>query len=116
MEKIIGINIDDNYDTIIKSISSRHKVKYISMKDIDGMETVENIVSQSIIVSDGTHPLPKGSLLLFCDIEDIKLDKILAALRKNQVMVTYKAILTPTNKKWNVLRLFVEMEREKKSY
>lgn len=58
---------------------------------------------------------PKEQMLVFCDMESTQLDKLLAALRRMMVQVDYKAVMTPTNKKWNVLRLYAELEREKRS-
>ena len=60
--------------------------------------------------------LPQGSLAVFCKLPEKKLDKLLAQLRKNQIPITYKAIMTPTNAKWNVLRLYAEMEREHREF
>lgn len=63
-----------------------------------------------------TGEVPKESLLVFCNVEDKKLDKILAQLKKKGLHIDYKAVMTPTNAKWNILRIFFEMEREKKAY
>lgn len=58
---------------------------------------------------------PKEQMLVFCDMESAQLDKQLAALRRVMVQVDYKAVMTPTNENWNVLRLYAELEREKRS-
>ena len=44
------------------------------------------------------------------------MDKLLLALRRDQVTIDYKAVLTPTNRKWNVMRLYLEMQAEKAAY
>lgn len=59
---------------------------------------------------------PSESLLLFCDITDKKLDKILFQLKRNNIQIDFKAVLTPTNASWNVLKLYLEMQREKLLY
>lgn len=54
----------------------------------------------------------KDSLLIFCDVPEKKFDKILFKLRQSKISVDYKAILTPTNSKWTVKRLMLELGRE----
>jgi hypothetical protein len=44
------------------------------------------------------------------------MDKLLASLRRDQVVIDYKAVLTPTNRKWNVMRMYLEMQAEKAAY
>lgn len=58
----------------------------------------------------------RESMLVICGLEEKQLDKLLAALKRCEVQVDYKAVLTATNGAWNVLRLYAEMEREKQAY
>lgn len=60
--------------------------------------------------------LPEGSLAVFCNVEGKKLDKLLAAMQKKSIAVDYKAIMTPTNRHWTILRLYFELEKEKAAY
>ena len=62
-------------------------------------------------IFDGTPP--GESMLVFCGLGEGQLDKLLAALRRNEVHVDFKAVQTPTNQQWSALRLYAEMEREK---
>jgi hypothetical protein len=50
-----------------------------------------------------------------CGFSEKEMDKLLAALKKAQVPIDYKAILTPTNRRWNVLRLLLELGVEKRT-
>lgn len=59
---------------------------------------------------------PEGSMMVFCNVTEKHLDRILAELKKKEIPVTYKAVLTATNKNWSVLRLYLELERERKEY
>lgn len=72
--------------------------------------------SNMSISEEYTGEVPAESLLIFCNVEDKKLDKILAQLKKKSLKIDYKAVMTPTNAKWNILWIFFEMEREKKAY
>ena len=60
--------------------------------------------------------LPEGSLAVFCNVEDKKLDKLLAAIKKKKIALDYKAIMTPTNRHWTILRLYFELAKEKAAY
>lgn len=60
--------------------------------------------------------VPDESLLLLCGFTETRMDKLLAALRNARVQVDYKAVLTPTNRRWNVMRLLLEMRAEKAAY
>ena len=50
-----------------------------------------------------------------CGLSNKRMDKLLFALRKAEVRVDYKAALTPTNQKWDVLHLLLEMHAERAS-
>lgn len=56
------------------------------------------------------------SMVLMCEFSEKQVNKLLAALKRQGASVDYKAVLTPTNSKWNVLRLFAELAREKTAY
>lgn len=53
------------------------------------------------------------TMFLFSSLSSSRLDQVLAALRKSGVgPFPYKAILTPTNSKWNAVDCFSEIRRE----
>ena len=62
-------------------------------------------------VSDG-----ENSLVIFCDLTEKHLDHVLARLREKQAGLCYKAVLTPTNRTWNLQKLYINMEMEKKQF
>ena len=55
-------------------------------------------------------------MLLFCDVTEKHLDKFLSELRNKQSRIDYKAVLTPTNRTWNVRRLYAHMAMERMSH
>lgn len=55
-------------------------------------------------------------MLLFCDVTEKHLDKFLFELRNKQSSIDYKAVLTPTNRTWNVRRLSAHMAMERMSH
>ena len=60
--------------------------------------------------SDGTSL--DGSMLIFCDVKERHQNQILEKLCTMDVSITYKAILTPTNRHWTVFQLYDELHRE----
>lgn len=68
--------------------------------------------------SDGQpkEGVQKESLMVFCDVSEKHFNRTLALMRERAVKIDYKAVLTPTNREWNVLRLYAELAREKAEY
>lgn len=89
----------------------RQSIRTLSQKQIGSLvETVQMGAEEGIFTGEP----PQESLLVFCGLEGKALDKLLAALQRNTVQADYKAVLTPTNGGWSVLRLYVELQREKR--
>ena len=65
--------------------------------------------------ADGTYDGPElpDSMLVFCFLDDNRLNQALAALRKcGAGPFPYKAILTPTNSEWTAPDCFAEIKKE----
>ena len=88
-----------------------------SLQYNDTLQNIANGKTDIIQSNPFTGKIPDESLILFCGISDKKLDKILFKLRNNEnINVTYKAILTPSNSGWTVLHLFLELAKEQAAY
>lgn len=92
----------------------------LGVKAVDGTEYNQTLGFLAGLDKKPAAPyegeLPEGSLLLFYQVEDAAVDKILKGIRKKGLDITYKALMTPTNRRWTVRRLYAEMEREKRSF
>lgn len=65
--------------------------------------------------AEGTYDGPElpDTMLVFCFLDDSRLNQALAALRKcGAGPFPYKAILTPTNSEWTAPDCFAEIKRE----
>ena len=65
--------------------------------------------------AEGTYDGPElpDTMLVFCFLDDSRLNQALAALRKSGAgSFHYKAILTPTNSEWTAPDCFAEIKRE----
>lgn len=54
----------------------------------------------------------EDEMIIFANISSNNLDQILLALRKNKLMIPYKAVLTATNQNWTTIECFNEIKRE----
>ena len=67
-------------------------------------------------VGSGHGNASAESLMVFCDVSEKHFSRTLALLRERAVRIDYKAVLTPVNREWNVLRLYAELARERAEY
>lgn len=118
MEKILAIACSDVQIEILKKITGDMKIRLQRMPVKDTDHTLEEIVNSGSDekvsgeeVSDG-----ENSLVIFCDLTEKHLDHVLARLREKKAGLCYKAVLTPTNRKWNLQKLYINMEMEKKQF
>ncbi|MBP3487865.1 MAG: DUF3783 domain-containing protein [Roseburia sp.] len=87
-----------------------------------GAPAVSGRPSSGAPASSGSHgqaassPVLSESLLVMCHLSDKRMDKLLFELRRADVALSYKAVLTPTNAGWTLPRLMLEMQREKAAY
>ena len=115
MEKVITFNIGGSKLESIYKICSQMRIGVIATSSEQAGLTVEQLL---------TNPLYKGgvveagngeSLVLMCELTQKHMDKLLSSIRSSDIQVDYKAILTPTNKKWNSARLLAHMAFEKRN-
>lgn len=54
-------------------------------------------------------------MLVMSGLESEDIDEVLAALKRNQIRIDLKAIVTPTNQSWTSLQLYGELCREREA-
>ena len=118
MEKILAIACSEAQIEILKKVTGDMKIRLQRMPVKDTDHTLEEILNSGSDekvsgeeVSDG-----ENSLVIFCDLTEKHLDHVLARLREKKAGLCYKAVLTPTNRKWNLQKLYINMEMEKKQF
>ena len=90
-------------------------------------ETLDNIVNGKISSVNSTssasispliadNQLPSDSILIFCDLSEKHLNRMLFELKSRKVKIDLKAILTPTNRRWTLRQLHGELNRERASF
>ena len=70
-----------------------------------------------VAVSAGTgNVYPAESLMVMCDVTEKQMNQLLMELRRREIRIDYKAVLTPTNRTWKVGQMYLEMARERAMY
>lgn len=130
MEKLLVFGVTDTEYAKIKQIASRMKLRCEQFSSACHAYTLEQLLTMDAkifpeMISGGAQSTSAASsgmtsasesLLVICGLADKRVDKLLFELRKSDVKLNYKAILTPTNRKWTVSQLLLEMHREKAAY
>ena len=84
-----------------------------------GNAAAEGTIPSGSAATEGTVPAPAAqtppSCLVLCGLRDKRLDKVLFELRRADIPIEYKAILTTSNKKWTVPELMKELQRERQA-
>lgn len=84
-----------------------------------GNAAAEGTIPSGNAATEGTVPAPAAqtppSCLVLCGLRDKRLDKVLFELRRADIPIEYKAILTPSNQEWTVPELMKELQRERQA-
>ncbi|MCD8231846.1 MAG: DUF3783 domain-containing protein [Clostridiales bacterium] len=60
--------------------------------------------------------VPGESMVVMCGFTEKQMDRFLEKLRKSNIPVDFKAVLTATNRSWSVRRMYFEMAKERAMY
>lgn len=115
MEKILAFQIEDGEMQKLKRIAEYYKACLIVVEKEAYRQVLEDLLEQkrNPLVQNYEGDKVTESMIVMEGFTEKRLDKLLRALRDGEVRVDYKAVVTPFNKKWNVLQLYLEMERER---
>ena len=125
MEKLICFQIENTRE--IERLASNMKIRVVHATADMYNEMLDNIVNGKISSVNSTsyasiypavtdNELPADSILIFCDLSEKHLNRMLFELKSRKVQIDLKAILTPTNRKWTLRQLHDELKRERASF
>lgn len=125
MEKLICFQIENTRE--IERLASNMKIQVVKADAAMYNETLDTIVngkinyvnitsSASISPAVTDNKLPSDSILIFCDLSEKHLNRMLFELKSRKVQIDLKAILTPTNRRWTLRHLHDELKRERASF
>lgn len=118
MEKLLLFHCPVSEQCKIKQAAANLKIPCEPVPDADYRQTLGALASgkRDPLTAPYTDSVPQTSLLVLCRLSDKRMDRLLFELKKARVSVDFKAVLTPTNQNWSVLKLLLEMHREKAAY
>lgn len=120
MEKLLLIHSTKEIQLQVKNVASRLKLaldiipeEYCGcrLKELAAGKYTQNPSDAACTSGAQTPP----SLLILCGLRDKRLDKALFELRRADIPIDYKAILTPSNQEWTVPELMKELQRERQA-
>lgn len=129
MEKLICYQIENTRE--IERLASNMKLRIVYADASLYDETLDAIASGKVqstaTVATGANEIARtdnlnlspdsgDSILIFCDLSEKHLNRILFELKSRKVQIDLKAVLTPTNQKWTLRQLHAELEREKANF
>lgn len=116
MEKILIYQVKEK--EAVKQLLAPMKIRLEEIKTTDLRQSIGDLAEgkKNMLTAPFTGSAPRESLMVFCGVNEKHFDKILFELRRKQIPVDYKAVLTPSNRKWSVLMLMLELTKEKNSF
>lgn len=118
MEKIVIYNVKHVKDII--KCAANMRIKSIVLSDDMLSDTLGDIFVSASDYKAGDE-LPEKSeakpgIVIFCDVTDKHMDKLLFEMRTGNSEVDYKAVKTNTNSQWTITRILAQMEKESMEY
>ena len=117
-EQILLYNVKEPQDIIKAASNMRIASGFISESDSDKTlaELAAEVKGMPSDVAEYHSQENKESLVIFCNVTDKHMDRLLFEMRQKNTGVTFKAVLTDSNRKWNISQMLVEMRRERLEY
>lgn len=119
MERILLYNVCANEEII--RIASNMRIKCGTI-DADDQDRLIKDLASDINIKENTSNSKINqeayveSMLIFCDVSEKHMDKLLFEIKHRSINITYKAILTPTNSRWTLREMLIQMRRERFEY
>ena len=114
MERIVLYNVK-NSENIIKSASNM-RIKSIVLSEDMTSKTLKDVLDSAKDYKSGDdifYNEAKAGIVIFCNVTDKHMDKLLFELRNGSSKADYKA---KTNSQWTITRILAQMERESMEY
>lgn len=114
MEKLLLIHSTKEIQLQVKNVASRLKLALDIIPDEYCGCRLKELAAGKYAQNPSDAESP-SSLLVLCGLRDKRLDKTLFELRRADIPIDYKAILTPSNQEWTVPELMKELQRERQA-
>ena len=117
MEKLLLFALPDTF--AVESIAAQLHIRsaVISPEQFDiPVGALAGFVTTQPSDVPAAENMPSEGMLLICGLNNSRLDRLLAELRRREIVIPYKAVLTPINADWTALQLVYELKREHEQF
>ena len=114
MERILMFNLNPSAESAVKRAALLMKMRVQPVEANQYGSTLENIINKSGEF-DYDGEIPEESMIVLCGIAGRRMNELLTSLQRSRAEITYKAVLTQNNYNWTALKMYSEMENEKKA-
>lgn len=97
----------------IKRIADKLGIKVIEAAENQAGETVGYLAGYNGFSSNGSSEESDKECMIFSAISGKKLDNVLSEMRKAEISVPYKAVITAANQSWSLKKLAEELVKER---
>lgn len=114
MQKLLMFNLSPSEESAARRGAMLAKVKPIKVNASLYECTLEDIANG---VTQGKYngEIPDKKMLVMCGFSSSQMSILMMFMQKNKARMDYNAVMTDTNKDWNPLQMFEEMEKEKQA-
>ena len=118
MEKILAFQLQEKEYEKIKRIAGNMRMKLQTVERESFYQTIGDLLEQKVNSLAGTYSgtAVTESMLVMDGFSDKRLDLLLKSLKREQFVVDFKAVTTEVNRKWTVMQMYLEMEKERNAY
>lgn len=117
MEKLLLIGLQN--PSAVENIAAKLRLRTVIVSPERYVYSIGSLAGYTTSVISARMPaaemLPETGLLVLCGLKNNRIDRLLEALRKAEIDIPHKAVLTQTNANWNALQLAYELERERRA-
>ena len=114
MERVLLVQVEESAARKIKKLAEAKKISVVYGTKEQGSQIIQDILDGKENPYASENALPRNGLVVFCGLSEKHLDSMLFDMRRKNISVDYKAVLTPTNVTWTLQHLYLEMEMEER--
>lgn len=111
-ERIIAYKQQENLVKLKKTADKLH-IKLIIAEDNEAETPIGFFAGFNGFEKSEKSGEADNGCIIFSGLSGKKIDTVLAELRKAEISVPLKAVLTPSNQKWSIKKLTAELAKER---
>lgn len=118
MGVLLAYELEKGTERELKSLAMAlgHQVKLVSSSNYgESLGYVAGIAGFKKANVKDTGEKLGSEMLIFCGLDSVAMDQLLAALRERKLRIPLKAVITPHNIQWSSRMLYEELKKEHES-